>query len=115
MTWISDVGIESLRAAISLPDFSGTRYRLLQKIGSGGMGVVWLGEDVMLARRVAVKVLDVPLESPELEERLIREARILAQLEHPGIVPVHDVGSLGRAIRALMGCPFVNGLRARRL
>lgn len=58
------------------------------------MGAVFEAEDSTLGRAVALKVLDVPDESGELAGRLLREARILARLEHPGIVPVHDVGTL---------------------
>jgi serine/threonine protein kinase len=61
------------------------------------MGTVYVVEDTELKRRVALKVLDVP--DAGIEARLRREAQVLAQLEHPGIVPVHDAGALpdGRA------------------
>jgi serine/threonine-protein kinase len=74
------------------------------------MCTVFLAEDPNLGRRVAIKVLDVPDESGELAERLKREARILAGLEHPGIAPVHDVGRLpdGRVFYAMK---FVAGPR----
>jgi serine/threonine protein kinase len=58
------------------------------------MGSVWEAEDPALGRNVAIKVLDLPDPSGDLTARLRREARVLALLEHPGIVPVHDVGSL---------------------
>ena len=103
MKWLSNEVLQRLRAAAARPDVSGTRYRLLEGLGRGGMGVVWLAEDAQLGRRVALKVLDLTEESSELEARLLREARILAQLEHPGIVPVHDVGILsdGRVFYAM--------------
>lgn len=69
------------------------RYRLIEVIGEGGMGVVWRAHDTVLARDVAVKVLAAHVAADELIERLSREARILATLEHPGIVPVFDLGS----------------------
>lgn len=94
MNWLSDEAISRLRAASALPDLAGTRYRLVQRIGSGGMGVVYLAEDATLERRVALKILAFPDASGELATRLLREARILASLEHPGIVPVHDAGTL---------------------
>jgi serine/threonine protein kinase len=56
------------------------------------MGTVYVVEDVELRRRVALKVVEVP--DPGIETRLRREAQVLARLEHPGIVPVHDVGTL---------------------
>src|SRR5206468_7455472 len=61
-------------------------------------------------RRVALKVLDTAGTNAELTQRLIREARILAQLEHPGIVPVHDVGTLPDG-RVFYTMKFVEGLR----
>jgi len=108
MTWLSDAALERLRQAAEAPDLSATRYRLLERIGRGGMGVVFLAEDEMLGRRVALKVLDLPDDSGDLAARLVREARILAQLEHPGIVPVHDAGTLpdGRVFYAMK---FVEG------
>jgi len=59
---------------------------------------------------VAMKVLDLPDRSGELEARLLREARVLAHIEHPGIVPVHDVGSLADG-RVFYTMKFVEGRR----
>ena len=103
MTWLSDRGVERLRSAAERPDFSSTRYRLLEEIGRGGMGVVYEAADEALGRRVAVKVLAAELASSREAERLRREARTVAGLEHPGIVPVHDVGELpdGRVYYAM--------------
>src|SRR6267143_441544 len=85
------------RAAVPEPALSQTKYRLAGVAGTGGMGTVYVVEDTELKRRVALKVLDVP--DAGIEARLRREAQVLAQLEHPGIVPVHDAGALpdGRA------------------
>src|SRR5581483_11587516 len=69
------------------------RYRLLRRIGRGGMGEVWLAEDPHLLRQVALKVL--PLRKRDDEEflqRFEREARAAAALHHPHILPVHDFG-----------------------
>jgi serine/threonine protein kinase len=66
------------------------RYRLERVIGSGGMGVVFAAYDSVLDRQVAVKITN--LEASAHTERLMSEARILAKLDHPGIVPVHDAG-----------------------
>jgi serine/threonine protein kinase len=111
MTWISDRAVERLQSVTERPDFEGTRYRLLSEIGRGGMGVVYEADDLALDRRVAVKVLASELASPEEAARLRREARIVARLEHPGIVPVHDVGELpdGRvyyAMKRVRGAPL---------
>ncbi|MEG3629401.1 serine/threonine-protein kinase [Streptomyces poriticola] len=79
------------------------RYRLGERLGSGGMGVVWRATDELLGRRVAVKALplDEPLlprvelraaaEARQRRERTLREARAVARLSHPHIIVVHDV------------------------
>ncbi len=110
MNWLSDEAISRLQAASAMPDVAGTRYRLLERVGSGGMGVVYLAEDSMLGRRVALKVLDFPDASGELAERLLREAHVLATLEHPGIVPIHDAGTLADG-RGFYAMKFVEGRR----
>jgi serine/threonine protein kinase len=110
MKELSDKALEKLRNAAETPDLSGTRYRLLERVARGGMGVVYSAEDEKLQRRVALKVLDVPGSDSDLANRLIREARILAQLEHPGIVPVHDVGTLADG-RVFYTMKFVEGQR----
>ena len=94
MTWISDGALARLSALPERPDFSGTRYRLQGEIDRGGMGVVYAAEDATLGRGVAIKVLRDGLAPGGAERRLEREATILAGLEHPGIVPVHDAGTL---------------------
>ena len=113
MKFLSDRALERLRDAAELPDLSGTRYRLLERVARGGMGVVYAAEDKNLQRRVALKVLDVPGSDAELANRLILEARVLARLEHPGIVPVHDVGTLGDG-RVFYTMKFVEGQRLDR-
>jgi eukaryotic-like serine/threonine-protein kinase len=94
MKWLSDRVVDRLQTNLQLPDFSGTRYRALRYLARGGMGTVWLAEDTILNRQVALKILDPADDSAELASRLLREAHILARLEHPGIVPVHDAGTL---------------------
>jgi serine/threonine protein kinase len=72
------------------------RYRLLELVGSGGMAVVYRGEDTLLQRQVAVKVLREAFASdPAFLARFQREARAAANLDHPGIVTVYDVGQDG--------------------
>ena len=94
MKWLPDAALGRLRTAADLPDLSATHYVLLDKLGEGGMGAVYRVEDKLLGRMVALKVIRVADSSGTLAERLLREAKIIAQLEHPGIVPVHDVGTL---------------------
>ena len=89
---LDDGRLERLRESLRTPDLSGTRYELAGIAGSGGTGTVYVVRDAELGRRVALKVLDV--EDEDLGARLRREAQVLAQLEHPGIVPVHEVGTL---------------------
>ncbi|MFH9547154.1 serine/threonine-protein kinase [Streptomyces sp. NPDC017435] len=72
------------------------RYRLLGKLGHGGMGTVWRAKDETMDREVAVKEPRVPGHLPEREqanvfERMRREARAAARLDHPAVVNVHDV------------------------
>ncbi|MEU3564885.1 protein kinase [Kitasatospora sp. NPDC006786] len=69
------------------------RYRLVDWLGGGSMGDVWLAEDEVLGRRVAVKVVKPALlDEPGFAERFHAEARVMARLRHPGIVGVYDYG-----------------------
>jgi len=71
-------------------------YRLLEKLGQGGMGVVWKAHDPRLDRDVAVKVLQPgAVGDSRARERLRREARVLARLSHPGVATVFDFGAEG--------------------
>ena len=99
---ISDSALERLNGVLTEPDLAGTRYELISVLGRGGMGVVYLARDTALDREVALKVLDWTLDAA-IAPRLAQEARILARLEHPGIVPVHDCGRLadGRLFYAM--------------
>ncbi|MCM2272248.1 MAG: serine/threonine protein kinase [candidate division Zixibacteria bacterium] len=94
MTDLSDKKLERLRSLVEEPDLSGTKYRMIEKIASGGMGSVYLVLDGELDRKVALKVLTVPDSSGQMAHRMIREAKVIARLEHPAIVPIHDVGLL---------------------
>ena len=70
------------------------RYRLIEKAGAGGMSEVWKAEDTTLHRTVAVKVILTPIaEDPTYRERFLREARLVAGLEHPNVLPVYDFGT----------------------
>jgi eukaryotic-like serine/threonine-protein kinase len=108
MKSLSDRVVARLQADMQIPDLSGTRYNLLRYVACGGMGSVWLAEDTVLKRRVALKVLDLAGPADDLDVRLLREARILASLEHPGMVPVHDAGTLADG-RAFCCMKYVEG------
>jgi formylglycine-generating enzyme required for sulfatase activity len=76
-----------------LPEQFG-RYRIVRKLGQGGMGSVYLARDTQLDRQVALKVPHIrPEDGPAVLERFYREARAAATLHHPNLCPVHDVGS----------------------
>jgi len=69
------------------------KYQILEELGSGGMGTVYLAYDQDLDRRVALKM--TRLTTPESVRRFLEEAKVMAQLDHPYIVPVHEVGLSG--------------------
>jgi eukaryotic-like serine/threonine-protein kinase len=94
MTWISNGTLAHLSNVADWPDMSDTPYELIEKIGQGGMGTVFLAQDRKLERRVAIKVLNAAGQDAQSKARMVREARIIAGLEHPSIVPVHDCGEL---------------------
>jgi serine/threonine-protein kinase len=100
---LSDAALRRLRDAADTPDLTGTKYEILERIGQGGMGTIYRAYDRELERDVALKVVRLPEVAPNVAARMLREARTLARLEHPGIVPVHDVGTLadGRAFYAM--------------
>jgi len=90
---ISDRAIDRLRDAAAWPELD-ARYEITGIAGRGGMGTVYVARDHVLEREVAVKVLDLADRKGSRASRLQREAGILAGLDHPAIVPVHDAGTL---------------------
>jgi serine/threonine protein kinase len=105
---LSDSIVARLQAEIQVPDLAGTRYSVVRHLARGGMGRVWLADDTVLNRQVALKVLDLVTPADDVGARLLQEARILAGLEHPGIVPVHDAGTLADG-RAFYCMKYVEG------
>jgi serine/threonine protein kinase/formylglycine-generating enzyme required for sulfatase activity len=93
--------IVSTQADSPSPDKTGSltnigRYRVIRLLGQGGFGRVYLGHDADLDRPVAIKVPNPErINHPEDAEAFLAEARIVAKLDHPNIVPVHDVGRTG--------------------
>jgi serine/threonine protein kinase len=71
------------------------RYRVIRRLGEGGMSVVYTGFDPELDRQVAIKLVDTDklAEGPSASQRLLREAQALARVSHPHVVPVYDVGT----------------------
>lgn len=107
---IGDQALVRLRSQLAAPTLVAERYELRQPLGRGGMGEVHRAYDRHLEREVAIKLLATEVAAPEVAERLHRESRVLAQLEHPGIVPVYDAGVLddGRVFYVMR---LVNGVR----
>src|SRR6266550_6074363 len=96
-----------LRAALA------GRYEIEREIGQGAFATVYLARDARHDRRVALKVLNADPGSEIGELRFIREIRMLARLQHPNILPLHDSGHVEALLYYLM--PYVSGetLRAR--
>jgi serine/threonine protein kinase len=90
--WLGDAAVAHLRDVAEWPDV-GERYEITHRLGRGGMGIVYAAQDRVLHRQVAIKVLH-EIGGHPAAEHLLAEARILGRLEHPGIVPVHDAGTL---------------------
>ncbi len=99
--------LAALRAALA------GRYEIGHEIGQGAFATVYLARDSRHERQVALKVLNADPSSESGELRFIREIRLLARLQHPNILPLHDSGHVGALLYYLM--PYLGGeaLRAR--
>jgi serine/threonine-protein kinase len=89
------------------------RYEVLAELGRGGMGVVYRARDPLLNREVALKVVSSAELTADTEERFQREAQIVAQMDHPGIVPIYDLGRHEGSLFFVM--PLVLGTNLRHL
>src|SRR5262249_17449341 len=89
------------------------RYRVLECVGRGGMGVVYSAYDPQLDRRVAIKVLQAHAgpDAPQRRIRLLGEAQALARLSHPNVIAVYDVGTVHDSVFVAM--EFVEGQSLR--
>jgi formylglycine-generating enzyme required for sulfatase activity len=84
------------------------RYRILHKLGAGGMGTVYLAEDGAIRRRVALKVPHFDAsDSPEVIKRFLREAQVAGAIEHPHICPIYDIGEDNGSHYLVM--PYIEG------
>src|SRR5438874_1712454 len=97
-----DAELSKLRRA------TGSRYRVIRRLGGGGMADVYFAEQARLARRVVIKVLHAHLgKDPEIAERFRREAEAAAQLCHPHICPILDYGEIDGIVYTVM--PYFEG------
>src|SRR5262249_16075632 len=100
LAWLADSGSTLEAPAASAPANEAIlaqigRYRLLERVGRGGMGTVYRAQDLQLQRIVALKVprLDGPAQSRSVRvQRFLREARVAAPIRHPNVCPIFDVG-----------------------
>ena len=81
------------------------RYTVVSELGRGGMGVVYRARDAVLSRDVAVKLVPPQLVGPATRERFQREAQLVARLDHPAIIAIHDT-TLGPALGGTRMWPY---------
>ena len=87
------------------------RYDIKVELGRGGMGVVYRASDPLLNRDVAIKLIPPTLLNPETEQRFQREAQLVAQMDHPAVVPIFDFGKHEGSLFFVM--PVVEGTNLR--
>jgi ABC-type transport system substrate-binding protein/serine/threonine protein kinase len=87
------------------------RYDIRTELGRGGMGVVYRAHDPLLNREVAIKLIPPAMLSPETEQRFQREAQLVAQMDHPAVVPIFDFGKHEGSLFFVM--PVVQGTNLR--
>src|SRR5438552_11900945 len=96
------------------PDTSLSHYRIVSKIGAGGMGEVYLAQDTKLDRRVALKILPAELAvNRDRMERFVREAKSAAALSHPNIAQIFEIGEHDGT--HFIAMEFVEGVQLREM
>ena len=90
-------------------DLTGKKYKGLKEISQGGMGIIYQAKDHGLQRNTVLKVIQSDEENSELYNQFIEEARITGLLEHPNIIPVHDIGVLNKN-QLFFSMKYIEGL-----
>jgi eukaryotic-like serine/threonine-protein kinase len=110
MAELRDLERDAAAALRTLPIISG-HYRIIRTLGEGGMGVVYLAEQSMPRRMVALKAIRAGLASRNVLTRFVREANILGRLQHPGIAQIYECGVLEEddSGRAFIVLEYVDG------
>lgn len=110
-----EAGVEASEEITADPRQAGEtlgHYRIVSKLGAGGMGEVWLAEDTRLGRRVALKLLPRRfLRDAELLQRFKREARAASSLNHPNIITIYEIGQVGET--HFIATEYIEGMTLR--
>ncbi|MDC0723746.1 serine/threonine-protein kinase [Nannocystis bainbridge] len=84
------------------------RYVILERVGEGGMGVVYAAYDPELDRRVAIKLVRPDLRDADSRARMLREAKAMARLRHPAVIAIHDIGEIDDQV--FLAMEFIDGV-----
>ena len=96
------------------PDSSFSHYRIVSKLGAGGMGEVYLAHDTTLDRKVALKILNADVASePERMRRFVQEAKAASALNHPNIITIHEIGESEN--KHFIAIEYIDGDDSRRV